>query len=122
MVYVWKTKRELIAQRRANHLRPLHCDAFVYSYDQVIVRKGRPNRKRPIVGEIHFQQAKLGTEAITHESVHAAASLLGRLKFNFADLNKRDGPRNNGEELLARVTGKLARRIVAKFYDLKVIH
>lgn len=128
MVHVWRTKKEMLDNRVALGLPRLRdCDAHVFSYDAFSVQKGRRDRKLPIVGEIHFYKSCLGTEAITHESFHATASLLRRLKFDFSGLNNEGltatmrSKSMDKEEVVAEVQGRLARAIVTKLYDLKML-
>lgn len=128
MVYVWRTKKHMLDNRVKLGLPRLRdCDAHVLSYDVFRCRKGQRDRKLPIVGEIHFYKSCLGTEAITHESFHATASLLRRLKFDFTGLNNEGlsstmrGNVMDKEEVVAEVQGKLAREIVTKLYDLNMI-
>jgi hypothetical protein len=128
MVHIWRTKKDMLDNRVSLGLPRLRdCDAHVFSYDVFRCRKGQRDRKLPIVGDIHFYKSCLGTEAITHESFHATASLLRRLKFDFTGLNNEgvaSTMRNkliDKEEVVAKVQGKLAREIVTKLYNLKLI-
>lgn len=128
MVHIWATKRDMLDNRvRLGLPRLRDCDAHVFSYDVFRESKGKRWRKLPIVGEIHFYKSRLGTEAITHESFHATASLLRRLKFDFTDLNNEGltatmrSKSMDKEEVVAHIQGRLARAIVTKLYDLKLI-
>lgn len=103
------------------------CQAHVFTYDVWSVYKGKRDQKRPILGEMHFHQKRLGTEVVTHESFHATAHLMRRLRFNFARINDDEidsrsmNRKDEGEELVARVQGKLARAIVEQFYRRKLL-
>lgn len=123
LVMVWRTQKEMLDYRVSMSLPRLRdCQAHVLSYD--LLRNGK---KMPILGEIHFHRRRLGTEVITHETFHATAALMRRLKFDFASLSENTfnskTMRDEGdrEELVALVQGKLARTIVNRLYDLKLL-
>lgn len=121
LVHVWPTKKAMLANRKKEGLRG-SCDAHVMVLDHIRYIPGRPRRLRPIVGEMHFFKGKLGTEVITHESFHATVGLLRRLRFQFSTLDQdSDGKMLGEEELAAYTIGHLARSIVTRLYDFKLI-
>lgn len=98
------------------------CDAHTFSYDQYTDKSRK--RKLPIVGEIHFHQRKLladaGVEAVAHETFHAVAALLRRLKFDFGHVNEEgmQRPKPDHEEIVADTHGKMARSIMLRLHKL----
>jgi hypothetical protein len=130
LVIVWQHKKDMLDYRVSMGLPRLRdCEAHTISYGVTRISPDGRRRKRPIVGEIHFHKARLGTEAITHEALHATASLLRRLNFDFADLNKEgiEGTLSGGsrvmnkEEIVAGINGKMARAIVEGLYERKLL-
>jgi hypothetical protein len=123
LVIVWPTKREMLDERVRLCLPRASCDAHVFSYDAWTCRKGKPDRKRPIVGEIHFHKQALGSEAISHECFHATLSALCRQKCDFSRLNdQRTNSRTMAlkddlEETAATMCGRLVRDVVNGLYD-----
>lgn len=66
----------------------------------------------PKIGDLLFCKDYIGSEVISHESVHAATSflrILGKLKLN--------DQIDDDEELLAHCVGSIMRQIVQGFYD-----
>ena len=72
--------------------------------------------KAPKIGDVLFYRGCLGSECITHESVHLATSYLrviDRLKLN--------DQIDNDEELLAYCVGSCTRQIVDRLYKLSIL-
>lgn len=82
-------------------------------------------RKKSIFGAMGFHAGNLRQEVISHESLHAAASYLRRAQesrsgIDFAEMNRSDEPGDASptEEMLALLTGKIARLITNRFHAL----
>ena len=124
MVYVWATKKEMLDNRPKLGLARGSCDAHTFSYDEYTDKTRK--RKKPIVGEIHFHKRKVhadaGIEAVTHETLHAVTSLFRRLNMDFQTLSLEgtERPKEDNEEVIADVQGKMARAIMLKFHKLNL--
>lgn len=115
IVNIWKTKKDLIKNRKRNGLKG-SCDAHVLSYEILDVNKEGKSRKRPIVGEINFYKSRLGAGIVSHECLHATVSILKRMKFNFSRLEE-DIWENPSEEIVARVQGEFTRQITVRLIE-----
>lgn len=120
VVQVWATKKDMHANRAANGLPRTECDAHTYSFDEWTKKGGR---KRPIVGEINFHARALFIEAITHETTHAVASILRRLRFDFSPMNDDPKPKRGvtAEEVVAILNGRFAAQLFFKLRKHKLV-
>jgi hypothetical protein len=121
IVQVWATKKDMHANRAANGLPRTECDAHTYSFDEWTKKGGR---KTPLVGEMNFYARGLFMEGIAHESTHAIASILRRLRFDFSPMNDDDAKPKRGissEELVALLIGRFAAQLHFKLRKYKLV-
>lgn len=122
LVQIWDTKDKFLKYRKEqlklfrNPEEELDCEAYVDPYDVYRVGiKGRAERKLPILGEINFHKGRIGTEIITHETVHAITNYMRRRNKKFASLDKDD--HMAFEEEFAYAVGRFNSDLVSILYD-----
>lgn len=113
------------SQRRYHAWRTREADrdgfgAIVIPLMVLNIRRDRPPRLDSRLGEVLLRRGALGTELISHEAVHVAASTLRLLADAAGDPRGLDlgDEIGNREEQLAYMAGGFARDTVAALYDL----
>lgn len=119
-VVVHRTHDEMIAAGRAEGIQGRYR-AFTSTFDILRVfgpDDPRPNRRRPILGEIHFYRARLGSQIVSHEVTHAACAYFRRLGIPFDEIAEGgEGHACDDEERLAGIIGNMNRQITVGCID-----
>lgn len=128
LVRVWDNKKDFIDYRceQDDKESDKDCEAYVDPYDVYKVgkkKKGKSQavRKLPILGEINFHKDRLGSEVISHESVHAIIHYMRRRNKSFSALDEnKSGKYMEFEEDFAYTVGRFNRDLVSKLYKYKL--
>jgi len=124
-VVVFKTRAEMLTYCRESANAGYQCgdnvNAACHSFDRIVVRAGKKDRKLPHIGEIHLHLDAIGIGVLSHEMAHGAYCWLRRKL-------RTEGVRFFGkviydmtvEEKYAWVLGNLVRQSVVRLYELGI--
>jgi hypothetical protein len=127
LVQVWDTKKALEEYKLLQNMDDHEdCAAYVDSYDIYVVsrkKRGKPQttRKMPQLGEINFYKGRLGTEVITHETIHAVSTYMRRRCKRFSEMDKENDNYMKFEEEFAYIVGRFNSDLVSKLYKYNLI-
>lgn len=117
-VQVWPSQRALIRYRRSQGLSSARCEAATLTFDEWY----ESGRKTPCLGEINLNIRKIWMEVIAHESLHATAAILRRLRFKFDGMNNDPtSERLDTEEAVAFILGRFAAELHYKLAKRKLL-
>lgn len=97
----------------ASEARARGLGGYCACYRITSYRPGRPARTRMLVAEVNLYLARITTEVITHELLHATMQWGRRIGFDFSRLDAEDSV-NDDEERLTYAHSTLCRDFVRR--------